>query len=948
MKSAMIALTVTMVAAVICSSEEGALGMKQDGDVGSRGAAMVGQPVDVSPWIYEWRSDKSVQDKPEAYFLPRVIDRVNNVYRKIYHEHTYEDRKSYYYDQKDLLMTYPGKPEGKLLLGALWVGGLSDFRAELRWPDGAAIPSPDSIDVRIYPTSYGWFGWTVERLLGKPAISTDGRTWTYKSDPSERMDAEYSMQVPAATEVIAVYCKDDCATVPDMRITGPEVGSWSRMDVEMEWGFEPGTEKKSFTAEAQPFVAKIESVTPLDGDSGTHVAGESKWRSRYAGNHRRGVAMSLLYAPDSVPGFDSRVTVKTGKSGFTFRLTDLKKGPILIPGEGVFIAVAGSAKTAGRFVKELSDKHVESFRRMTREHKEVQSWDELMKNVRFWQCPPDVQVPRFPEVKAPAVYVSVPDQRWTDMWRTATNQLRGNHCWGMLGHEVGRVVRSMEFVGLHDYTVSVYDYFLKSPGVKPDGDYIDGKGALEWAKSMKFDVGFSHEGTHSSTGRIMLAIAERYFLTGDREYFQQHRARLQEAADWIIRERRSYMKDIPNRKDLFVAGLMPPQMLGDYSLPASDRRWFYCDNALSVQGLSRFAEALMDFDEKAGKKYLAEADAFRKDVLKVVEKEALYAPMKRGSDGMYHHYIPRIAYNAGLSGIETGAPMFHDADMFWGSLPIAEQFAVIDANDPRVVDTLGLMDDLGILNPEDGNVGAESNELTTMPGQGGVSGSSGKRVSPRGKTILSFIDSLGEFERKRKEKGVSADDAWFWKQYALMPKISHNASLFLLQDDIPNFLRFWMNSYAGLVAQDGLFWEWSTPNSYSACTYPDTMSAGWFIENFRNMLMMEIGKTLWIGRATPRVWLEQGKRITVRNAPTYFGDLAYGIVSDVDHGRITANIEIPNRHPAESIIVRFRHPKSAPIKSVTVNGKEWTDFDASKEAIRLTGLSGKITVTANY
>ncbi|MHB1457599.1 MAG: hypothetical protein ACYC0V_11860 [Armatimonadota bacterium] len=912
----------------------------------SSDSVAIGHPVDISPWIFKWRSDAKEQMKPEAYFLPRIIDRVNNVYRMIYHEHTYEERKSYYYNQKDLLMTYPQKPEGKLLSGALWVGGLNDFNLALVWPDGADIPSLDSIDVRIYPTSYGWFGWTVERLMGKPEISADKHTWIYKSDPSQKMDAEYSMQVPAATEVVAVYSKDVKAPVPHMKITGHDIGSWDSMNIEIEWRFQPGTEQKDFDGKVESFVAEIESITAFD--DGTEVSGRNEIKSRYAGDQRRGVAMSVLYAPDSVPGFDSRITVKMGKGGFTFRLNDLKKGPIYLPNEGVFITKAGSVKTARQFVKELSDKKIKSFRQMTREHKEVQSWDELMKNVRFWQCPENTEVPPFPQVKDPAVFVTVPDQRWTDMWRTASNQLRGNHCWGMLGHEVGRVVRSMEFVGLHDLTTSVYDYFLQSPGVKPDGDYINGKGALEWAKSIKFDVGFSHEGTHSSTGRIMFAIAERYFLTGDRKYFQEHRARLQQAADWIIRERRSYMKDNPNRKDLFVAGLMPPQMLGDYSLPASDRRWFYCDNALAVQGLSRFAEALMDFDKEAGKKYLAEAKAFRGDVLKAVEKEALYAPVKRGSDGMYHHYIPRIAYNAGLSGIETGSPMFHDADMFWGALPLAEQFAVIDADDYCVVDTLGMMDDLGITNPEDGDIGAASAEVSTMPGQGGMSASENKRVSPQGKTILTYIDSLEKFEEKRKAKGISTDDAWFWKQYALMPKISHNASIFLLQDDVPNFLRFWMDSYAGLVAKDGVFWEWSTPNSYEVCTYPDTMSAGWFIENFRNMLMMEVDQTLWIARATPRVWLEQRKKITVSNAPTYFGDLAYEIVSDVDNGKITATIDIPNRRPIKDIIVRFRHPKSTPIRSVAVNGKPWKSFNPDKETIELKGLTGKVVVVASY
>ena len=29
---------------------------------------LVGQPVDIAPWAYQWRSDVAVQQKPEAYF----------------------------------------------------------------------------------------------------------------------------------------------------------------------------------------------------------------------------------------------------------------------------------------------------------------------------------------------------------------------------------------------------------------------------------------------------------------------------------------------------------------------------------------------------------------------------------------------------------------------------------------------------------------------------------------------------------------------------------------------------------------------------------------------------------------------------------------------------------------------------------------------------------------
>ena len=76
--------------------------------------------------------------------------------------------------------------------------------------------------------------------------------------------------------------------------------------------------------------------------------------------------------------------------------------------------------------------------------------------------------------------------------------------WGGLAFEVGRVAREMELVGLHEEAEKVYTHFLKSPGVKPDGDYSDGRGALEWASSLRHDMGYSHDGTHASTGRLLL------------------------------------------------------------------------------------------------------------------------------------------------------------------------------------------------------------------------------------------------------------------------------------------------------------------------------------------------------------------------------------------------------------------------------------------------------------
>ena len=210
------------------------------------------------------------------------------------------------------------------------------------------------------------------------------------------------------------------------------------------------------------------------------------------------------------------------------------------------------------------------------------------------------------------------------------------------------------------------------------------------------------------------------------------------------------------------------------------------------------------------------------------------------------------------------------------------------------------------------------------------------------------VSAVQEKEAARKQKGLSTDDAWFWNCFIILPKASHNAGIFLLQDDVPNFLRSWMNAYASVVGADGRLWEPWHWGDYAACSAPDNGTAGWFMENFRDLLVMEDGQSLWVARATPRSWLDQGKKIGVRNAPTYFGALAYEIVSDVDNGKITATIELPSRNPARSVFVRFRHPKAAPLKNVTVNGQRWTGFNKDKEIIELRGLTGKVAVAASY
>jgi hypothetical protein len=48
------------------------------------------------------------------------------------------------------------------------------------------------------------------------------------------------------------------------------------------------------------------------------------------------------------------------------------------------------------------------------------------------------------------------------------------------------------------------------------------------------------------------------------------------------------------------------------------------------------------------------------------------------------------------------------------------------------------------------------------------------------------------------------------------------------------------------------------------------------------------------------------------------------------------------------VVLVLRHPNSAAIAEVKVNGKLWTDFDAARGWIRLHGVSGEARIEVKF
>ena len=105
---------------------------------------------------------------------------------------------------------------------------------------------------------------------------------------------------------------------------------------------------------------------------------------------------------------------------------------------------------------------------------------------------------------------------------------------------------------------------------------------------------------------------------------------------------------------------------------------------------------------------------------------------------------------------------------------------------------------------------------------------------------------------------------------------------------------------------------------------------------------------VWLAKATPRLWLEQGKTIALKDAPTRFGNVGYQLRSDIDHGRISAVLELPEGYRAATKL-RLRVPGGRVLRSVTINSTPWSDFSPEQEVVNLpSGRQGKIAIEASY
>ena len=603
--------------------------------------------------------------------------------------------------------------------------------------------------------------------------------------------------------------------------------------------------------------------------------------------------------------------ISTAKSSNLFR--PFPKTPSEPP-----IDLASNATSGREYLVELQSRNLQTIRQQVREHEE-QSWENVMTTLFN-----KTEFPEFPEPPAgfeSPMKVQVPSKQLTSQWnlgywhlvRHAEKHPENGRLWfndfpyGILAAENFLIVAALDMMGGHKAAEDGLDQWVSLPMEhpseghhewslpgRPSGLFTEGYG------SMSFAVGPPGWGGHMDAvhafgpGCIGWALIEHYRWTGDKNWLKASTPRILANAEWMARQRKVNEQMVPGGERLWCKGLLPALQV----TPDSGGTWmqFYECEAYYWVSIANLAEILQEIDPVTAAKLKAEAEDYAKDLKRAVDRSIALSPVVPVRDGTFHSVIPFACYVRGLGtgawGWQRDGSGSHVGPLYWETVqsaaPLISPTGFLPIDDVRVQGYLDVLEDRLLLeNPKlKMRINQENHFMAGWHYQGGL---------------------------------------------------ERTANMHLANDDVQPFLRTWLNLYAIDILPDSgyIFNEHTTQGP------PDKIfEEAAFLERFRNLLVMEEGQNLWLTRAIPRAWLKQGERISVAHAPTYFGNVDYEIISDIENGHIKATVKMPTRKPAQEVLLRLRHPDNKPIRSLTINGQESKDFDPSREIVILRSQNG--------
>ncbi len=153
------------------------------------------------------------------------------------------------------------------------------------------------------------------------------------------------------------------------------------------------------------------------------------------------------------------------------------------------------------------------------------------------------------------------------------------------------------------------------------------------------------------------------------------------------------------------------------------------------------------------------------------------------------------------------------------------------------------------------------------------------------------------------------------------------------------FLKTYYNTFSAVADRETYtFWE----HVFHVSVHK-THEEGWFLMETRWMLYLEEGQTLKLLPGIPRKWLEDGKKIELKNVVSYFGPISLKVKSSTNAGIIEAAIACDPVRKPQKVLIRLPHPDGK--KAVRVTGGA---YDPATESVLINDFSGNANIKVEF
>ena len=461
----------------------------------------------------------------------------------------------------------------------------------------------------------------------------------------------------------------------------------------------------------------------------------------------------------------------------------------------------------------------------------------------------------------------------------------GTSTYGNYSNESCMIVDELEGRGLHEEARKRLELWVKYQSTVPQpGNFTDYDGMYYGAG------GFENGHYNQHHGWVLWALSRHYFFTRDKRWFEGVAGSVIAAADWVFRQRKNTLTDLPHSRG-WERGFLPAGSLED----VTDFYYWLSTNALTWRGTEWAARALEATSHPEANRIRREADAYRKDLVKGFETMRRQTPLVRLRDGRWVPDYPSRLYRRGR---ETG----------WirETLEGSVYLLISGLYDPKSEQGAWILDDF------------QDNRYVSPP----------------------FGYLITEFERN-----------WFARGgLSMQPNLLAGLVPHLDRDEPEIYVWMFYNSWVSCYRQEmNAMIEHPAPVlGFTNHAYVKTSDEANAVAWLRKMFVYDSDGLLHLGRAIPRAWFAQEEPFETREVATVLGRASVRYEPSPNNRSIKALVDLDLFQEGTQVLVRFRTPEKQEIRTVLVNGENRPVADPERGDVDITGMTGKLEIVAGY